>query len=82
LSNRQGHGETTALGEIHALQLISEHCTSDNSSYYSYELNLVLADGRRINVVDHGNRATLYSDADSLAAFLGVPIWDATAGPS
>ena len=78
LSNRAGHKETTDLDQIHALQLISERCTSDDSSYYSYELNLVLVDGKRINVVDHGNDTALHDDARVLAAFLEVPVWDAT----
>ncbi len=78
LSNRHGHKETTALDEIHALQLISERCTSKNSSYFSYELNLVRDDCTRINVVDHGNRSALHQDANALASFLEVPIWDAT----
>jgi hypothetical protein len=78
LSNRHGHKETATLDQIHALQLISEHCTSKDSSYYSYELNLVLDDGTRINVVDHGNQSELHEDATALAEFLGVPIWDAT----
>ncbi len=62
---------------IHALQLISEYCRSDKSSYYSYELNLVLDDGSRINVVDHGNKAKLREDAERLASVLGKPVWDA-----
>jgi hypothetical protein len=78
LSNRHGHKETTALDEIHALQLISERCTSKDSSYYSYELNLVRDDGTRINVVDHGNLDALHGDATALASFLEVPVWDAT----
>ncbi|MBN2652283.1 MAG: hypothetical protein JXR63_07865, partial [Spirochaetales bacterium] len=51
------------LDDIHALQLISEYCRSDKSSYYSYELNLVLENGQRINVVDHGNKVKLRTDA-------------------
>lgn len=47
------------LEEIYAIQVLREHCTSSSSnggssSYYSYEINLVLEDGSRINVVDHG----------------------------
>ena len=51
-----------SLDEIHALQLVSEYCHSDDVSswhdkrYVSYELNLVLEDGERINVVDHSKR--------------------------
>ncbi len=65
------------LEEIHALQLISERCRGDKSTYYSYELNLVLEDSRRINVVDHGNAAKLREDTATLSEFLDKPIWDA-----
>jgi len=65
------------LEEIHALQLLSEYCRGNKSSYYSYELNLVLKDGSRINVVDHGNRTRLREDAAVLAALLDKPVWDA-----
>ncbi|MFO7937355.1 MAG: hypothetical protein R6V06_07100 [Kiritimatiellia bacterium] len=68
------------LANIHALQIISEYCRSRSnnggSSYRSYELNLVLDDSKRINVIDHGNYARLRKDAESLAEFLGVPLWD------
>lgn len=66
------------LEVVHALQIIAEYLTSKNGGYYSYELNLVLKDGNRINVVDHGNRKRLAEDAQVLADFLGVPVWDAT----
>lgn len=72
--------ESVWLSNIHALQIISEYCSSSSSrggsSYRSYELNLVLDDAKRINVIDHGNYARLRKDAESLAEFLGVPLWD------
>lgn len=68
----------TDLGNIHALQIISELCSSRNGSYYSYELNLILKDGQRINVTDHGKLDKLRADAMTLAQFLGKPLWDAT----
>ena len=52
--------------------------SGSESSYDSYELNAVLEDASRVLVVDHGNRDQLVSDAEVLAAFLGVPLWDAT----
>jgi hypothetical protein len=64
------------LKEIHALQILSEYCRGDKSSYYSYELNLVLEDGSRMNVVDHGSLKKLRVDAEKLARFLNKPIWD------
>lgn len=64
------------LRSIHALQIVREWVSSSDSSYYSYELNVVLADASRAVVVDHGNRNKLLADADALSAFLGVPLWD------
>ncbi len=64
------------LENIHALQLISEHCRSDKSSYYSYELNLVMKDSSRINVVDHGKHDKIRADAAALSEFLEKPVWD------
>ena len=66
------------LNGVHALQLISEYVRGNKSSFYSYELNLVLDDGSRVNVVDHGALARLRDDARTLARFLGRPLWDAT----
>jgi hypothetical protein len=66
------------LEDIHALQLLSEYVRGNKSAYYSYEMNLVLNDGKRLNVVDHGNQAKLREDTQTLATFLNVPVWDAT----
>ncbi len=65
------------IEQIHALQLISEYCRSDKNSYYSYELNLILEDGKRINVVDHGNLGKIRDQAATLSEFLRKPVWDA-----
>ena len=67
----------TELDQIHALQLISEYCRGNKSSYYSYELNLVLEDGKRVVVVDHGSKKGIREDAGTLSEFLGKPVWDA-----
>ncbi|MCA9101099.1 MAG: hypothetical protein KDA63_08120 [Planctomycetales bacterium] len=73
-----GPGDAARLVDIHALQIVREYVSSNDSSYYSYELNLVLGDGKRVAVVDHGNRQRLRDDAAQLAEFLDVPLWDAT----
>lgn len=69
--------EGSRIGNIHALQIIPEYIRGDKSSYYSYELNLVLKDGSRMNVIDHGNAIKIQEDAKILSEFLGVPVWDA-----
>lgn len=69
--------EGSRIGNIHAIQLLSEYIRSDKSSYYSFELNLVLKDGSRMNVIDHGDAVRIREDAKVLSEFLGVPVWDA-----
>ena len=66
----------TKLSDIHALQLIQEYISGSESSYYSYELNLVLTDLSRVNVTDHSNIEALREDARDLSVFLKVPLWD------
>ncbi|MBC3846473.1 hypothetical protein H8K90_08785 [Winogradskyella echinorum] len=65
------------LKSIVALQIIGEHVKSDKGSYKSFELNLVLEDASRKNVVDHGNLKSIIDDAHVLSQFLNVPIWHA-----
>lgn len=67
------------LDQIKALQMIDEYITSSDSdghtsNYHSYELNLVLDDGSRLNVMDHGDKDSLLADANTLSEFLGVPV--------
>ncbi len=77
-----GTYETTAkyvwLESVHALQIIAEYMSGKGGGYYSYELNLVLKNANRINIIDHGCRKKLTEDAAVLAEFLGIPLWDAT----
>jgi hypothetical protein len=77
VADKTGLKNFVEIGRIHALQIVSEYCRSDKSSYYSYELNLVIDDGERINVIDHGNLTRIRGDAATLATFLGVSVWDA-----
>ena len=80
LANRnEGRKHGVPIEDIYALQIIREYCRSggkNHQSYYSYELNLVLTDTSRINVVDQSNVRTFYEDAKRLAKFLDIPLWD------
>jgi len=75
LSSDKKHA-LTYLSEVKAIQVLRERIRSKNTSYYSYEINLVLADASRINVIDHGKHAAVVNDAEVLATTLGVPLWD------
>ena len=67
-----------SIDSIIALQIIGEHVTSSDNPYKSFELNLVLEDATRKNVVDHGNLKSIIKDAQTLSEFLNIPIWHAT----
>ena len=71
-----------ALDKVHAIQLLQKyvenHSDGKDNSYFSYELNLVLRDGTRIKVLDHGNRKAIIKQATALATFLDVPLWEVT----
>jgi hypothetical protein len=45
--------------------------------YFLFELNLILQNGKRINVFSCGNQEKLREDTNALSAFLEKPIWDA-----
>lgn len=64
------------FNDVHALQILSERVRTKNGSYLSYELNLVLRDGKRINVIDHGKQSQILIDAEEISRLLGKPIWD------
>jgi hypothetical protein len=67
------------FADVYALQIIKERVRSKSSSYFSYELNLILKDKERVNLLDHGKYNLVREDADMLASVLGVPLWDAVA---
>ena len=69
------------LRDIHALQIVQEHVRG-KSSFLSYELNLVLRNGDRLNVLDHGALEALRGDAARLGRWLGRPVWDSTNVPT
>jgi len=67
----------TSLRDIRAIQVIGENCSgSKGSRYRSYEINLVLRDASRVNVIDHGNISQILLDAQQIAGRLRIPVWD------
>lgn len=69
------------LENIVAIQIVSEECSSEDSDgnytrYYSYELNLVDENAKRYNIIDHGRKDIIIQDAELIAEFLEIPIWD------
>ena len=72
-----GDNTVISLSQIHAIQIIPEWVSGKNS-FVSYEINIVLKDFSRHNIVDHGNIKKIREDAEKISMFLGVRMWDVT----
>ena len=71
------------IEEVHAVQLLHEFVKRKTRSpsprwVGTYEMNIVIADGSRVTVVRHCDKASMLKDAEKLSIFLGKPIWNAT----
>lgn len=62
------------LGDIVGLQIVQKTVHGPQSDYACWELNLVLAQGRRVNVLSHADHPSLEADARTLARWLDVPL--------
>lgn len=74
-SGEQPTADALPLSSIRGLQITPEVVIGPEGDYAAYELNLVLEDGRRVNVLDHGNLEALLADATEVASRLHVPLW-------
>ena len=69
--------EVVDFTRIAALQVVVERCSDGRCSpYLSRELNLVLDDGSRVNVIDHGDLKGFEEDTRKLAEKLNLEVWD------
>ncbi|MFZ5443577.1 MAG: hypothetical protein ACOZQL_26460 [Myxococcota bacterium] len=71
-------GRVIPFADILAVQLLGEDVHGD-SVFRSYEVNLVLNDGSRVNVVDHGDLVAVRDDVVRLQELIGCRAWDVTA---
>ena len=64
------------LDQIVGLQILGkrQHSTKSTRSYVCYELNLILADHSRINVLTSGGLISMLVEAEELGEFLDVPV--------
>ncbi|MEL6135076.1 MAG: hypothetical protein AAFR59_17085 [Bacteroidota bacterium] len=73
---------TLPLSDVYALQILSERITTYDeendrkSAYRSYELNLILKNKERFHILDHADRQRIQVEAEQLAVFLEIPVWD------
>ena len=68
--------EIVQLEKIQGLQILKKSVKGRMDTYIGFELNLVLSDSERVNVIDHGNLQRMREDAQKLGRFLNVPVLD------
>jgi hypothetical protein len=67
-----------SFSQVHAIQVIEELAGGRGAGVFkSYEMNLVLNDGNRIHLMDHGDFSVFSAQVQRLSDFLNVPIWQA-----
>lgn len=64
------------IRSIYAVQILKKFVSGNKSSYHCYEINLVMKNGDRLNVVAHAGEKAMKNHAAELGRFLGVPVWD------
>lgn len=64
---------SASLDDVHALQLLEKSV----GHVRTYEINLILKNAQRVNVICHPDKYILRNQAVTLGKFLAVPVWDA-----
>ncbi|HEY5576364.1 MAG TPA: hypothetical protein VIK34_06570 [Clostridiaceae bacterium] len=78
-----GRKQNVKFDDIYALQLITRVVQvktppkGQMEKINTYELNLVLNDGSRVNVIAHGGSKEIREDGDTISNFINKPLWDA-----
>lgn len=85
--NKQGAEDAGRVADIYAVQVLrkavlslSNHNEHRDRTSTRYELNLVLRDGSRVNVMNHATSEEISSAAEVLKTKLGVPVWKVSFG--
>ncbi|MCB0738750.1 MAG: hypothetical protein KDC92_14645 [Bacteroidetes bacterium] len=63
------------LSEIAALQMLKKEVLSSKRNYTNIELNLVLKNGKRINLLSHIDGNQIAADAVIIASLLKLQVW-------
>ncbi len=80
---KNGRKQTIKLDDIYALQLLSRVVEvkmppkGQLQKINTYELNVVLNDGKRVNVLAHGGFKEIRDDSNKISTFINKPLWDA-----
>lgn len=66
------------INDFYAVQLLSETLPTNKGAFRSHELNIVLKNAQRINLMDHGDINNILESAEIISNSLKIPIWQAS----
>lgn len=68
------------LTDLYGIQILSKYISGSWTKkwFYSYELNLVFKNKKRINIIDHWNFIKIRNDAKIISEYIWIPVWDIT----
>ena len=70
-------GEIIPFQHAYALQLLEKFIPGKSSGgYFCYEANLVTKEGKRFNLLNHGDKQYLLSDAVKISKIFSIPVWN------
>ena len=77
LKNLLGHSEEIYFYDIRAFQILRKSISQwKNSRYNCYELNLVLQNTERRNILNHSNYNLILTQAKNISEYTWIPLWD------
>jgi len=70
-------GEMLSFQDVYALQILKKFVEGNTSGgFFGYELNLITKEGRRYNLLNHGDKDYILSDMVKLSRVFKVPVWN------
>ncbi|MCI5123614.1 MAG: hypothetical protein D3925_03840 [Candidatus Electrothrix sp. AR5] len=73
---RGGKQKIISFSDIYALQFLPRSVSnSDGRDYTNYQLNIILNNGKRENVVNYHNRKNALADAKTISEFIGKKVF-------
>jgi hypothetical protein len=69
-------GQILSFKDLHALQILEKFTQGKSSGgYFCYEVNLITKDGKRYNLLNHGDKVILFSDMMKIHQLFKTQVW-------
>jgi hypothetical protein len=72
-----GDAEIVPFQQTYALQVLEKFIPGKSSGgYFCYEVNLITKEGKRFNLLNHGDKQYILSDMMKISKLLNIPVWN------